>query len=122
MRLFSETITPVEGLKAKTGDWSVTTGSFRIRTYFDTSLASKGPAVGHYIFWHEAAHRRYRHGLISVLLFPIARWLRPLFEAQADRYAVSIMGRRKVLQAMTILKIAPEAKFDKRIDAVAQRA
>lgn len=119
MRLFTQTITPVAGLKQTHGEWSYTTGAFHRRTYFDTALADMGACVGWYIFHHERAHRVYFHGLISLLLFPIARWLRPLFEAQADRYAVKYMGRRQVLRAMMILRVRPERSFDQRIDAVA---
>lgn len=112
MILMRYTLDARPGLYRETGNYAVTTGAFRVRTLFDPEVTHKADFVGWFVWHHEYAHARYRHGLISLLLFPFARWLRPLFEAQADRYAVAMMGAKAARRAMLVLSSLPRTTSD----------
>lgn len=114
--VFREIVTT--GLHARTGNWSMTVGALRVTRIVDADLSRKfrnAPFVEAYVLTHEYAHAKFHHGLISLLLFPVARWLRPFFEQQADRYAVKQLGRRTVLRALMLLSTPTPTKEQARV-------
>lgn len=109
------TVTMSPGLFDRTGSFAVTTGVFHVETLFDPRLNAMPEFVHTFVRAHEFLHAKARHGLWSALFFFVAPLLRPLFEAQADRYAIERVGRENALRAMMILMPIARTQHEARV-------